>query len=46
MRDVLLAAIWCAITPFSPLFAAVLWVRTASLDSLGDLAHGSLCDPV
>jgi hypothetical protein len=37
---------WCAITLISLLFATVLRPETASLDPLGYLAHGSLCDPM
>jgi hypothetical protein len=46
MHDVPQAEIWCAITPVSLLFAAILWIATASLDPLEDLAHDGLCDPV
>jgi hypothetical protein len=46
MHDVLRAGIWFAITLISPLFVAVQWLGTASLDSLGDLTHGGLCDPI
>jgi hypothetical protein len=45
MHGVLRAGIWCAITPFSPLFVVVLHLGTLSLDPLRDLTHGSLCDP-
>jgi hypothetical protein len=38
--------ICCASTPISPLFAAVLHLGIASLDPLGYLTHGGLCDPV
>jgi hypothetical protein len=46
VRGVLQVGVWCAIAPISPLFAVVLWPRAASLDPLGDLAHGGLCYPV
>jgi hypothetical protein len=38
--------VWCAITLISLLFVIVLWLGTASLDPLEDLAHGSLCNLV
>jgi hypothetical protein len=46
VNDVLCAGIWCAITQISPLVATVLWLGTAALDPLGDLAYGGLCDPI
>jgi hypothetical protein len=46
MRNDLRAGVWCAITPISLLFAAILWPGAASLDPLGELAHDSLCDLV
>jgi hypothetical protein len=46
MHDVLRVRICCAITPISLLSAAVLWPGAASLNSLGDLAFGRLCDPM
>jgi hypothetical protein len=46
MRGILRVEIWCAITPISPLFDAILRLETSSLDPLRDLTHGGLCDPV
>jgi hypothetical protein len=46
VHNVLWAGIWCSRTPISPLFAVALWLGTTSFDPLGDLTHGSLCDPV
>jgi hypothetical protein len=43
MSGVLRAVIWCAIKPISPLFPIVLCLGIASLDPLGDLAHGGFC---
>jgi hypothetical protein len=43
---ILQAGVRRAITPISPLFAAVLWPGAASFDPLGDLAYSGLCDPV
>jgi hypothetical protein len=37
--SILRAGVWCCSTPISPLFAVVLWLRTASLDPLGGLTH-------
>jgi hypothetical protein len=45
MHGVLQAGILCAITPISALFVAVLRLGTSSLDPVGDLTHGNLCDP-
>jgi hypothetical protein len=45
VRDVLRAGIWCAITSIA-LVVVVLWLGTAALDPIGDLAYGSLCDLV
>jgi hypothetical protein len=44
MHGILRAGLWCAIIPNSPLVDAQ--PGTASLDPLGDLAHGSLCYPM
>jgi hypothetical protein len=46
VHDILRVRIWCVIPPISLLLAAVLWLGAASLDSFGDLAYGSLRDPV
>jgi hypothetical protein len=46
VRGVLCARIWCVITLISPLAAAVLRLGAASLDSFGEPAYSSLCDPV
>jgi hypothetical protein len=46
LHDLLRAAILCAITPISPFVAAVLWLGTAALDSLGDRTYGCFCDPM
>jgi hypothetical protein len=46
MHDVLQAGICCTITPIYPLFDAILWLGTTSLDPLEDRMHGGLCDPV
>jgi hypothetical protein len=45
MHGVLRARIWCAITPISPLFVAVLWLGTSSLDAiLHMVAFVTLCE--
>jgi hypothetical protein len=46
VRGVLCVGVWCAIKLVSLLVAAVLRPEIASLDPLGDLAHGGLCNPV
>jgi hypothetical protein len=46
VRDVLRGRIRCAIPAISSLLDAVLQLGNASLDSFGDLAYGSLRDPV
>jgi hypothetical protein len=38
--------VWCAITLISPFSTVVLLPGTASLDPLGDLTHGGICDPL
>jgi hypothetical protein len=38
--------VWCAITPISVLFIAVLQLGTSPLDPLGDLTQGGLSDPM
>jgi hypothetical protein len=40
VHGILRAGIWCAITLISPLNVVVLWLGTAALDPLGDLADG------
>jgi hypothetical protein len=46
VRDVLRVRFRCVVPPISLLLAIVLRLGAASLDSIRDLAYGSLHDPV
>jgi hypothetical protein len=46
VHGVLRVGVWHVIKPVSLLFATVLWPGAASLEPIGDLAHGILCDPM
>jgi hypothetical protein len=43
---ILRAGVRHAVTLISPLFTAVLWPRAVSLNTLRDLTHNTLCDPM